>query len=76
MLQGLSYLYDTIMSDIDYCRWADYICRIFKAENVNPNIVLDLGCGSGSLTIEMSKRGYEMIGVNEECVYCKNKALD
>jgi len=52
------------MCDVDYSQWADYIEEIFKANNVKPVLVLDLGCGTGSFCTEMVKRGYDMIGVD------------
>lgn len=59
-----AYIYDKLMYDIDYSRWADYIEEIFKRNNKKPSLVLDLGCGTGNFCIEMAKRGYEMIGVD------------
>ncbi len=52
------------MKDVDYGEWTDYIEELFKANDVKPSMVLDLGCGTGSFCIEMAQRGYEMIGVD------------
>ena len=57
--------YDAINSDIDYSKWADFIEKIFYKEcNARPELVLDLGCGTGKMTIELAKRGYDMTGVD------------
>jgi 2-polyprenyl-3-methyl-5-hydroxy-6-metoxy-1,4-benzoquinol methylase len=52
------------MYDIDYSKWADYIEGIFKRYAIRPSLILDLGCGTGSFSIEMAKRSYDMIGVD------------
>ena len=58
-----AYIYDKLI-DQDYEKWADYIEEIFKKHGVKPNLVLDLGCGTGSITNILAKRGYDMIGVD------------
>jgi len=60
----LAYIYDRLMSDIDYCKWADYIEKIFHYNNHKPKLIVDLGCGTGSFCIEMAKRGYDTIGID------------
>ena len=78
----LAPFYDSINSDIDYKCWADFIEKIFKKEmKSRPELVLDLGCGTGRMTLELASRGYDMTGVDisedmlsvarEEC-YKKN----
>lgn len=58
-----AYIYDKLI-DQDYEKWADYIEEIFKKYNAKPKLVLDLGCGTGSITNILAKRGYDMIGVD------------
>ena len=58
-------LYDSLMhADINYNHWADYIENIFDFYGKNPEIVCDLACGTGNVTLPMAKRGYDMIGVD------------
>ena len=52
------------MIDQDYQKWADYIEKIFKINNIKPSLVLDLGCGTGNITNILAKRGYDMIGID------------
>lgn len=61
----LAPFYDRINGDIDYSSWADFIEKIF-AENLKdkPELVLDLGCGTGRMTLELAYRGYDMTGVD------------
>ena len=57
--------YDALTYDVDYAAWADYIERHFKKRPLPGNTVLDLACGTGSLTWELARRGYELIGVDQ-----------
>ena len=53
----------------DYAAYADYIEKIFKTYGSGrESLILDLACGTGRLTEELSDRGYDMIGadVSEE----------
>ena len=56
--------YDRLTYDVDYTDWADYIEKHFRRRGLPGNTVLDLACGTGSLTYELAQRGYEMIGVD------------
>ena len=57
--------YDAINAHVDYGAWADYIEAAFgRFYHKKPELVLDLGCGTGTLTLELAKRGYDMTGVD------------
>ena len=56
--------YDQLTYDVDYPAWADYLEAHFRKRGLPGNTVLDLACGTGSLTRELAGRGYEMIGVD------------
>ena len=56
--------YDRFTYDVDYAAWADYIEKHFQRRGLPGKTVLDLACGTGSLTRELALRGYEMIGVD------------
>ena len=62
--QTLSAYYDRFTDDVGYARWADFFERLFAREGMQPKLVLDLACGTGSLTGILAQRGYEMIGVD------------
>ena len=56
--------YDNFTEDVPYAAWACYLRDLFEKFGASPKLVLDLACGTGSLTIEMARLGYEMIGVD------------
>ena len=56
--------YDEFTADVPYRRWADYLEKHFARSALPIHTVLDLACGTGSLTKELAERGYEMIGVD------------
>lgn len=56
--------YDALTTDVGYDRWADYIEGHFARLKKPVRTVLDLACGTGSLTRELAGRGYELVGVD------------
>ena len=61
----LAPFYDSINAEIDYKAWADFIEKIFQKEmNTRPELVLDLACGTGKMTLELAARNYDMTGVD------------
>ena len=56
--------YDRFTADVPYAAWADYLEKHFARSKLPIHTVLDLACGTGSLTCELAQRGYEMIGAD------------
>ena len=52
------------MDNIPYEEWAEYLSELLAEYEVTDGIVLDLGCGTGTLTELMAGRGFDMIGVD------------
>ena len=56
--------YDELTGDVPYEAFAAYYESLFLCRGLRPATVLDLACGTGTLTCLMARRGYEMIGVD------------
>jgi len=56
--------YDRMMENVDYVRWTNYMVDLFTYYKRHPRKVLDLACGTGSVTIPLAQRGYEMWGLD------------
>ena len=57
-------VYDTFMDNVPYEEWADYLEDRLKEYGVKDGLVLELGCGTGSMTELLAEKGYDMIGVD------------
>ncbi len=62
---AIARVYDRLNAEIDYSAWADFIESCFdRFLKVRPKLVLDLACGTGSMTLQLDRRGYDMIGID------------
>ncbi len=61
---SFAYVYDKFMDNVPYEKWSEYVQSLLKEYGIDDGLVLDLGCGTGSLTELLSDAGYDMIGVD------------
>ncbi len=76
---GFAGVYDLFMDNVPYEAWADRIDRLIREYNemTVPNsdpelsseaaLLVDLGCGTGTLTRLLKARGHDCIGVDSSC---------
>lgn len=76
---GFAEVYDTFMDNIPYEQWADYLVGLLEEYGVKDGLVLELGCGTGSMTRLLSGRGYDMIAVDnseEMLMIAREKSME
>ena len=61
---SFAYVYDTFMDNVPYGEWARHIREKLCEHGVTDGIVLDLGCGTGTMTERLAGYGYDMRGVD------------
>ena len=57
-------VYDIFTEGVNYKTRADYILSLLKRNGTENGALLDLACGTGSLTVEFCKKGFEVIAVD------------
>ena len=57
-------VYDMFQDNVNYRKWADYIIETLKQEQIEDGLVLELGCGTGTVTEMLADAGYDMIGID------------
>jgi SAM-dependent methyltransferase len=62
--ESFARVYDLFMDNIPYEEWCAYLCSLLQRYEVTDGLVLELGCGTGSMTELLAGRGYDMIGVD------------
>ncbi len=60
----LAPFYDSLTKDVDYGAFLRFYETVFDLYDRHPKSVLDLGCGTGTLTCLMAENGYDMIGLD------------
>ena len=65
--QAFASYYDRLIgNEVDYRARARYFDALIRryADTPEQNLLLDLACGTGSLSVELSAIGYDVIGRN------------
>lgn len=57
-------VYDELMGSVDYDKWANYLHSLIGARIDGAKTLVDCACGTGSLSIRLSKLGYAVTGVD------------
>ena len=57
-------VYDMFMDNVDYETWAAYLVERLREEGIGDGLVLELGCGTGTMTELLAEAGYDMIGID------------
>lgn len=61
---SFAHVYDTFMDNVPYEEWTEYIVGILREHGIDDGLVLELGCGTGSITERLAEQGYDMIGAD------------
>lgn len=62
--RGFAQVYDLFMSDTPYAEWSKYLAGLMREYGIADGLVLDLGCGTGTVTRLLAGQGYDMIGLD------------
>lgn len=62
--ESLAAQYDGLTYDVDYGAMLDFIESILREKSKTPQTALDLACGTGSLSVLLAQRGYQVIGAD------------
>ena len=75
--RDFSYVYDELMDETPYEKWCDVLTDLIRKYGVSQpvhnaedpleserNLVLDLGCGTGTLTELLYEKGFDCIGID------------
>ncbi|MEX1031130.1 MAG: class I SAM-dependent methyltransferase [Paenibacillaceae bacterium] len=52
------------MSDMPYPSWLSFLRQCWDQYNVSPHTLVDLGCGTGSLSLPLAQSGMQVTGID------------
>lgn len=64
MYDSFAAVYDALMADVDYARWAAYYMTLAERSGVHIRAAADCACGTGSFTLALSACGVRVTGLD------------
>ena len=61
---NFSYVYDKFMDNIPYGEWCTYLNRLFQKYQTDTGSLVELGCGTATMTLLMAQHGFQMTGID------------
>ena len=62
--EDLSPFYDELMDGVPYASWVEYVQLLWDVHGCSPRRVLDAACGTGNVSFELARQGYDVLGVD------------
>lgn len=62
--EALAFSYDSLTQDIPYTEMLNYMEALLQRHGKRPETVLDLACGTGSMSVLMAKKGYRVLAAD------------
>lgn len=62
--ENLAFSYDGLTTDIDYPGMLDFFESVSRKHGVSVESVLDLACGTGSMSVLLAKKGYRVLAAD------------
>jgi len=62
--EGFAYIYDHLMEHAPYESWIEFTETMISKNKKQAKTVLDLGCGTGEVSLRLAHSGYEVTGVD------------
>lgn len=61
---NFAYVYDKFMDNIPYPEWCQYIVHLLEQYNLTTGKLVELGCGTATLSLLMEQEGFHVTGVD------------